>query len=272
MRKQLLAPIACAMAVCLALFGCGESAPAEPEATEEVVEEAIEEVAEPDGSEYVGTWELYEMKDEDEVISHEDLMATKDAADSYVYLVVNEDGSFDLDVFGTVTSGTWEPSDDGSLSVDYQGEKVTISMDDEGKLTLTESDAPMVFTRIDPSERLSNDGGATSPFDPSYDGSAFVGTWTIYDLTSGEDSISHDGILSLMEDEGFYYRLVINDDGTCALESSYGGDTTDVWGMTSETTAQISTGAGAVAVSLDDEGLLRLDLADGSHQRFERAE
>ena len=102
MRRQLLVPVACAMAVCLALVGCGESAPAEPEATEEVVEE----VAEPDGSEYIGTWELYEMKDADEVISHEDLMATKDAADSYVYLVVNEDGNFDLDVFGTVTSGT----------------------------------------------------------------------------------------------------------------------------------------------------------------------
>ena len=28
----------------------------------------------------------------------------------------------------------------------------------------------------------------------------------------------------------------------------------------------------AMAVCLDDEGLLRLDLADGSHQRFERAE
>jgi len=272
MRRQLLAPIACAMAVCLALVGCGESAPAEPEATEEVVEEAIEEVAEPDGSEYVGTWELYEMHNGDEATSHEDLMAAKDAAGTSIYLVINEDGSAELDVYGTVMSGTWEPGDDGSLSMTFNGKTATVSMVEEGKLTFSDESISPTFVQIDPSERLSSDGAAVSPFDPSYDGSAFVGTWNIYDLTSGESSMSHDGILSLMEDEGFYYRLVINDDGTCALESSYGGEGTDVWGMTSETTAQIGTGSDAVAVSFDEEGLLRLDLADGSYQRFERAE
>ncbi len=116
MKKRLAALLTCALCavtMCLALVGCGGSAPA--------------------GKDMVGYWELTGGTANGEKLTAEDVEFMS-SLDVKFIIYLGEDGSAIIDTFGTVEDVTWDVN---KATMVYSGETVTLKLSDE-TLTLTD--------------------------------------------------------------------------------------------------------------------------------------
>lgn len=149
MKKRLFALLACALALCVALVGCGGAKP-EGAAAESPAPAA-------DATQFVGTWEIASTGSGEEVMTTEDLKILKDLG-IYIYLDVFEDGTLALDAFGEVLDGTWEATGEGVATGTLDEAEIEIALAGD-TLTIVQDDASMSFSRIDPADRLDNEAG-----------------------------------------------------------------------------------------------------------------
>ncbi|MBQ9007631.1 MAG: hypothetical protein IJ092_14865 [Atopobiaceae bacterium] len=144
MKKRIWTTLALACTLCLALVGCarGSKSKADPKDA------------------FVGSWEIVKMVNNGEESSLEDLEDLKDVG-MFVYLDLNEDGTFALDVLGSPMSGTWEATDESTGTITLSGATAPLTIDD-GLLKLEQDSNSMTFKKIDPSEKVSVPADASS--------------------------------------------------------------------------------------------------------------
>lgn len=161
MTKRLWTTLAIACALCLALVGCGSKGSASK--------------ADPKDA-FVGSWEVTSMVNGGEETSMEDLEQLKGLG-MFVYLDLNEYGTFSLDVLGSPMTGTWEATDESTGTITLSGSSAPLTLKD-GQLTLEQDASSMTFKKIDPSEKVSaptqttttEDDGNESLMTPQYFG------------------------------------------------------------------------------------------------------
>ena len=131
MKKRFALAFAAVIALCLALVGCGGSDSADNKAN------------------FVGTWEVYEMQQGDEIITSDDVAILKESG-YVVTLELGDDGSFSFDMGGDVSEGTWEATSATEAKATVDGQEILMMLED-GKLTMTQdgSDTTITFVRAE---------------------------------------------------------------------------------------------------------------------------
>ena len=88
-----------------------------------------------------GTYDLYELQSPTEPVTHEsvEMMAMFGLSAS---LVLNEDGTGSLVLFGAPVAITWD-----AKTISYEGTKVSYEYDD-GTIILSSGDEKMIFKRV----------------------------------------------------------------------------------------------------------------------------
>ena len=137
----------CICAACLALCACGNKASAKE------AKAAFE-----------GEWELYSVEVEegsDQSGTTADDVALLKELGLPVTLSLKDDDSFELDVFGEVTTGEWSASSTESATLKVEKEKLEASLAD-GKLSLSESGVNLVFQKQGASDTSLSEQSASS--------------------------------------------------------------------------------------------------------------
>ncbi len=122
-KMKVFALIAGALALCLALVGCGGSSKADPKKA------------------FVGTWELTEISG-----ATEDDMALLKAFGMAVEAALAEDGTFKMGMFGENLEGTWEAKSAEKITLTIEGESLEGTLKD-GKLNFTIDGDGMTFKK-----------------------------------------------------------------------------------------------------------------------------
>lgn len=127
MKKGVIALLACVFALSLALVGCGGAGGGDVK------------------SAWVGTWDLYEMEENGQLTSSDDVELLK----SYgidVYLELNEDGTGSLVLFNadSTTDGEWEAASTTSGTFTAKGQTIDMSIAD-GKLIMEQGGTKFTF-------------------------------------------------------------------------------------------------------------------------------
>lgn len=120
--------IAGLLALSLLLVGCGGGA------------------SEADKEKFVGFWSLSGMVADGEETSADDIKMLEDLG-MYCVLTLNSDGSAELDLFGDITSGTWEAKSADTASITIDGSSVDGKLSGD-QLTLESADSSMTFTKV----------------------------------------------------------------------------------------------------------------------------
>ena len=130
MRKTgILFSLCCAVALCLALVGCGGA-----ESGNDTAKAA-----------FTGTWDLTGITQDGEVTSSEDI-AMLSSLGLEVYLTLNEDGTSQLVLFGEPMEGTWTAESETAGTVVLQGENTAMTIEGD-TLTMTENDSSLTFKK-----------------------------------------------------------------------------------------------------------------------------
>lgn len=123
-RKIVLVLMACMLAACFTLVGCGGGGGA---------------------ADFVGDWKLTEMVEDGEAMSGDDLELMEEMGLTFG-LTINDDGSAVIDMFGETLDGTWEAAGDSAVDLTFEGETLQAKMVD-GKVVLEEGGSKMVFSK-----------------------------------------------------------------------------------------------------------------------------
>ena len=126
MKKGIIALLACVFALSLALVGCGGGGGDAKAA-------------------WVGTWDLYEMEENGQITSTDDIQMLRDLGLT-VTLELKDDGNGALVMFGESLEGTWEAKSatEGSFTAQDQTVGMTIA---DGKLTMEQNGSKLVFQK-----------------------------------------------------------------------------------------------------------------------------
>ena len=133
MKKRFLGIAAALALVCIALVGCNGGGAASQDFT----------------ANFAGEWELVSMESEDP-ITEDDIQTMKDLGLT-VTLVLNEDGTADLNMFGeSMGSATWEAKSATECEFSSDGAAATLTLDSStGRLRFSQGDEALVFTRAE---------------------------------------------------------------------------------------------------------------------------
>ena len=123
MKMKVFALIAGALALCLALVGCGGGSKADPKKA------------------FIGTWELTEISG-----ATEDDMALLKAFGMTVEAAFAEDGTFKLGMFGENLEGTWNAKSADKITLTVEGDSLEGTLKD-GKLNFTIDGDGMTFKK-----------------------------------------------------------------------------------------------------------------------------
>lgn len=193
MKKKILALLACVTALCvsLALVGCGGGGGGE---------------AKDPSANFVGTWTLTGMEENGEAMSQDDLdlMASMGLSCD---LVLNEDKSGQLVIFGEGMDLVWQAKDASTVALTAEGETIECKLAD-GVITLEESGTKLFFAKGEakaPAAPAASSSAATSGTEPVVSGGAtmsFEGTpYTESDKTAALSAgtvIANDGICTIV--------------------------------------------------------------------------
>ena len=132
MKKTIgiFAALACAVAICFALVGCG-GASAEDEKA------------------FVGKWELNSIvssSGSSDSITQSDVELMKSLGMS-LNLTLNADKTAEFDMFGEVTKCEWKCKGPKEATLTISGQKVDLSIDDSGKLLMAQSGDVIAFSK-----------------------------------------------------------------------------------------------------------------------------
>lgn len=134
--KRIMVALATAMALCLALAGCGGGA--DP------------------AKNFIGTWEISSIETDGEVMG-DDVIALMRSFGANCLLKLEENGTASFDMWGEIEAGTWEAKDASTATLkSADGETIEMKLADK-ELSLTQSGDKLVFV-------LNNDA---KPSDPS---------------------------------------------------------------------------------------------------------
>lgn len=133
MKKRFLGIAAALALVCIALVGCNGGGAASQDYT----------------ANFAGEWELVSMESADP-ITEDDIQTMKDLGLT-VTLVLSEDGTADLNMFGeSMGSATWEAKSATECSFTSEGAEATLTLDSStGRLRFSQGDEALVFTRTE---------------------------------------------------------------------------------------------------------------------------
>ena len=270
MKKRIFAiAVAYVLALSFALVGCGGGGNSDTAAPADTAASTSTNTAEPtvqaDPAEnFIGTWELSYMEADGEVIDETTIQQMKDYGMT-ASLILAEDGSASLDVFGEVMSGgTWTATSATEGTVTFEGSTVPMTLSDQ-TITLASNGTSMRFTYAGAPTAMPTAAPAATT-------ASAAGTWQLYEMSStnpdSEYIISHDDVVTAAS-SGYVVSLILNEDGTGALDLS--GETTDIsWEQIDDTSISISidndTNLGVI-----DGSMLLLDVDDGDVMVFERA-
>lgn len=214
MKKRFALAFAAILALCLALVGCGGGG-------------GGGEAADPKAN-FIGTWEIQSMEQDGESMSEEDLAMMRELGLS-VYLVLNEDGTGSIEMFGEALEGTWEAKN--ATTGTFTAEDQTVDMTLEGgTLTMTQegTDTRMVFAQIDPEDMVTpdtsgstdggDDSGSASGIIPSGGSSASGNYIDSYGNVNGVAALELNGreIAALAQENGYIWH----ENSTCWLRQS----------------------------------------------------
>ena len=127
MKKGIVALLACVFALSLALVGCAGGGGGDVKAA------------------WIGSWDLYEMDENGQVTSSDDIKMLKDLGLT-VTLELNEDGSGALVLFGESTKGTWEAKSATEASFTAENQTISMAIADD-KLTMEQNGSKLVFQK-----------------------------------------------------------------------------------------------------------------------------
>ncbi len=129
--SKIVALLACLIGLCLALTGCGGG-------------KKIEEAK----ASFSGSWSIYSIESNDgtRTVSHEDIALLQSMGQN-VTLTFKDDDTVKLDIFGNTMDGTWKVKKNGTGIVEMGAGKVTITIDDEGKLAFSDGKDKLIFTK-----------------------------------------------------------------------------------------------------------------------------
>lgn len=163
MKKRfglLVGLLASALALCLVLVGCGGTA-SDPK------------------KDFVGVWEMYSFVDENGTEDTETIEFMK-ALDMNCYIVLCDDGSAALDMYGEVATGTWEAKDSSTVTISASDDLGTADVQlKDGKLSMPSSDGSILFEKTDqtvpasasdyesPMTSISADAGTAAATEPT---------------------------------------------------------------------------------------------------------
>jgi len=204
-KKGLIAALACTLAFCLALIGCGGGG----------------DIA----KNFIGTWNAIEMESEGEVLDAKDF---EDFGLS-ITLVLAEDKTFSLDLMGDIESGTWAAKDASTCTLTSEGmsfdlklanNKLSMEIDSE-KIVFEKSSDSTTKTAAAPKGSTDNDDTGTVDVD---DGPAAAGAETL-GITIADDDICTivvlDKAIDFFDDPGYNLKITNNSDKTIYVSPEY---------------------------------------------------
>lgn len=177
MRKLgIITLVACVMALCLVLVGCGKKDSKEA---------------------FVGTWTLHSIESatEDMSMDADSISLLRDMGVN-VTLMLNDDGTFVLNTGNNQMTGSWETKSDtaGTATADgYQG-TVDLSIGDDGILTFQQENEKLLFSKEEPA--TTSTGAAASNNTSSSGNSAASGDSTATEASAATDSSTANGSAS----------------------------------------------------------------------------
>lgn len=152
-KKGMVLLLSCVFALSLALFGCGGNNGGSASGSSASFKEA-----------FVGTWDLVEMRQDDQVTSPDDLETLRSLG-LEVYVNLNADGTATLVKFGEPVECSWDATSatEGVVTVDGTDDSIVL---ENSRLTFNLDGATMVFEKGEPKEApasASNGESNTTP-------------------------------------------------------------------------------------------------------------
>lgn len=98
-----------------------------------------------DASSFVGTWNLSSMEQSGQTVGS-DQMEQMNSMGLSCYIVLSEDKTAKLDMFGQVKEGTWAAKDASTCTITFDNQPADATLAD-GKLTLEEDSTKLVFEK-----------------------------------------------------------------------------------------------------------------------------
>lgn len=147
--RRMAAMAACVLTACL-VAGCG----------------AKQDLRKP----FVGTWELSSMTMDGELTEGEDLDLLKSFGLN-IYVVLNEDGTGEMDLYGDVTEGTWEATAENKATLTFEDTTDEVTLAD-GVMTMEDEGDVLQFVQIDPADRVAYEDDDALELDDTDDGDA----------------------------------------------------------------------------------------------------
>lgn len=98
-------------------------------------------------SNFVGTWEVVSVVSNGNEQITEDVLQLMHDMNVTFDLVINEDGTFSLNLIEETATGTWKELSDGSAGLTIDGETIIITLDGNDKLLMTDGADAIVFQR-----------------------------------------------------------------------------------------------------------------------------
>jgi hypothetical protein len=195
MRKfGIITLLACALAMCLVLAGCGNKASKD--------------------AAFVGTWSLNSIESATEAnsMSAEDLALLNDMGVT-VTLALNEDHTFALNTGNQQMTGTWKAkkNNTGTMTVDGYKDAVDISVGEDGMLTFQQAGETLHFTQ----------GTATPAANAADSASASDSASATDNAAATDDAAASDGASATDEAAATDTSAT---DGTAANTGETGGD------------------------------------------------
>lgn len=211
MKKRFALAFAAILALCLALVGCGGGgggggeAPADPKAN------------------FVGTWEITGMTQDGEEYGAEEIEMMREYG-LMVYLVLNDDGTFEMNMFGEAEEGEWTADSATQATLSIDGQEVTCTLDG-GTLTMTQegSDTVITFAEIDPADMVTPDSGSSGSTDDGGNSGGGIAPASSdyidsYGNVNGRAALQLNGnqIAQIAQENGYIWH----DNSTCWLRQS----------------------------------------------------
>lgn len=100
---------------------------------------------------FVGTWEIVELTNDGALTTLEDMAAIK-ANGLDVYVDLREDGTSELDTFGSKVAGTWEVTGKDRAKMSMREQSIDMKLDND-MLELVQDAQSITFKKIDPADR-----------------------------------------------------------------------------------------------------------------------
>lgn len=133
LAKRCACVLTCVLITCLVFTGCNKK-------------------KEDYRKDFVGTWEIVDITQTEKSFTEQQLNEMKTHGLN-VYLDLREDGTSELDLFGSTTAGTWQATSWHKAKMTMKEQAIELHILDNGLLELSQDKDVMQFKQIEESEK-----------------------------------------------------------------------------------------------------------------------